>query len=102
MSHQIKIRYRNYLYNEPPSSERATHKLILTIAIITVTFVFVSASTMLLVSVSQCIYEHDCQQLNGLSHLVFAWADAVVAGILGYLVGSNSNKKGRGERSSHD
>jgi hypothetical protein len=57
------------------------------IAIVVVTFVFASAGTLLFVSVFHCLTAHDCQQMNALSNMVFAWADTVVAGILGYLVG---------------
>lgn len=50
-------------------------------------FVFGSATVVIAVAVLHCLIDKSCSQLNGLSHVIMAWAGAIIAGAIGCLGG---------------
>lgn len=73
--------------------DKAFQKTLLTAGVFCIIFVLIWATMLLYVAVHLCLFRDNCNQISGLSNLIFAWVGTMLAGILGYLFGSR--------RSSH-
>lgn len=54
---------------------------------LTLAFVFGTASVVVAVTAWACVSGMGCAQFDGLSHVVIAWVGATISAVLGYLFG---------------
>lgn len=74
---------------EPDGTESSPKHPVMTIALIgAVIFAFLSATLVIVVAVYHCLAFKSCTHLDGLSHVIMAWAGAIIAAVIGRLLGS--------------
>ena len=63
------------------------HPLIALTVVLSLVFVFGSACVIMAIAAWSCVARNNCSEFNGLSHVVTAWAGAIVGGVVGCLLG---------------
>jgi hypothetical protein len=71
--------------NSPPFDRK--HPLIALAVVLALVFVFGSACLIMAIAAWSCVSSNSCSELNGLSHVVTAWAGAIIGGVVAHLLG---------------
>jgi len=58
------------------------HPLITLAVALAIVFVFASAGLIMAVAAWSCVARNACSELDGLSHVVTAWAGAIIGGVV--------------------
>jgi hypothetical protein len=67
------------------------HPLIALAVVLALVFVFASACLIMAIDAWSCVALNSCSELNGLSHVVTAWAGAIIGGVVGHLLGGRED-----------
>ena len=67
------------------------HPLIALAAVLALVFVFGSSWLIVGIAAWSCVAHNECSELNGLSHVVTAWAGAFIGGVVGSLLGGRQD-----------
>lgn len=68
---------------------RHNHPMIAITLVAAVVFVLGSELIVILVAAHNCVVTQSCAQLDGLSHVVTAWAGAIIGGAISHFLGSD-------------